>query len=278
MAMNEPATPILEIEEKPPIQSEFLMKDEAPSEDGRYVSEEIYWAEYYDRGDFSYEWNDGRLEVKPMTDYAQFRLYLWFLALLKDFLHVNPIARMIGLEVGFRMALLHKVAIRKPDLGVVLNSNSVPLGDKDRSYQGIFDLCIESLSDSTKKEVERDTVEKKEEYAAAGVAEYYILDETSGETAFYRLNRSGVYAPIAARGGIVRSGVLPGFQFRLADLYSLPEPPQMIDDAVYNSFISPYFRAERLRAEQANRRAEDEKARAERYAAMLKSLGVALDE
>jgi hypothetical protein len=37
----------------------------------------------------------------------------------------------------------------------------VPLGDKDRSYHGIFDLRIESLSDSSEKEVERDTVVKK---------------------------------------------------------------------------------------------------------------------
>lgn len=58
----------------------------------------------------------------------------------------------------------------------MLNSNSVPLGDKDRSYKGVFDLCIESVSDATRGETERDTVTKKREYAAGGVQEYYILE------------------------------------------------------------------------------------------------------
>ena len=145
---------------------------EEQSEDGRYVSEEVYWAEYYERGDVSYEWNNGRLEETPVADYAQFRLYLWFLGLVKDYLHVHSTGRMIGLEMGFRMMLLNRIAIRKPDLAIVLNTNPIPLRDKDRSYRGIFDLCIESLSDSTPKEVERDTVTKRLEYATAGVQEY----------------------------------------------------------------------------------------------------------
>ena len=286
---------------------------ESGSEAGRYVPEEIYWSDYYDRGDISYEWNNGYLEEKPVADYAQFRLYLWFLGLVKDFLHVHPIGRMIGLEMGFRMALWNRVTIRKPDLAVVLNINPVPLRDKDRSYRGIFDLCIESLSDSTQKEVERDTVTKRLEYAAAGVREYFILDERQTETAFYQLTPGGVYVPIRPVDGIIHSQVLPGFQFRLTDLYRLPEPPELVTDPVYRDFTSPFLRAERERAEREQERAEREWARAEqeharaeaatqaaqwanqekeqerrratqaeaqaaRYAAMLKALGVAVDE
>jgi Uma2 family endonuclease len=279
---------------------------ENESEDGLYVSEELYWAEYYERGDFSYEWNNGYLEEKPVGDYAQYQLYLWFSALLKDFLHVNPIARMIGLEMGFRMKLPKKVTIRKPDLGVVLNSNIAPLGDRERSYKGIFDLCIESISDSTRKMMEHDTVTKKLEYAAAGVTEYYILDEQGRETAFYRLSSQGVYTPISPQNGVIRSTVLPGFQWRVADLYSLPEPPQLIEDPVYRTFASPYFRAERVRAEEERVRAEKERVRAEeeraraeeangraqqletkllreqrraeQYAVQLKALGIEIDE
>lgn len=258
--------------------------EEPRSEDGRYVSEEQYWAEYYEDPDFHYEWNNGRLEEKPVGDYGQYRLYFWFINLLNDFLHVSPIARMIGLEMGFRMVLPHKTVIRKPDLGVVLNSNVVPLGDRDRSYKGIFDLCIESVSTSSKKETARDTVVKKNEYAAGGVAEYYILDEAGGETAFYRLS-NGVYVPIPPQNGVIRSTILPGFQFRLADLYRLPEPPQLVEDEVYQSFVSPFLRAERIRAEQERQRAEHaearllrEQQRAERYATLLKERGIAVDE
>lgn len=233
------------------------------SEAGRYVPEEVYWSDYYDRGDISYEWNNGYLEEKPVADYAQFRLYLWFLGLVKDFLHVNAIGRMIGLEMGFRMALRTGVAIRKPDLAVVLNNNPVALRDKDRSYRGIFDLCIESISDSSQGEVERDTVTKRLEYAAAGVREYFILDERALETAFYQLVPGGIYVPIQPVDGIIRSQVLPGFQFRLDDLYRLPDPPTLVTDPVYQDYTSPFLRAERERTEREWERAERERARAE---------------
>lgn len=265
------------LDEKSPLQN-GAAHSELGSEHGRYVSEERYWAEYYENSDFPYEWNNGRLEKKPVPDYAQFRLYLWFLGIAKDFLHVTESGRLIGLELGFRMALAQKVTIRKPDLAIVLNTNPIPLLDKDRSYKGIFNVCIESISDSTREEVKRDTIVKWEEYAAAGVQEYYILDERGVETEFYQLSERGVYVPIQPIKGVIHSQVLPGFQFRLADLYRLPEPPQLIEDPVYQGFVSPFLRAERLRAEAAMQRAEDERQRAEHYAGILKAMGIDVAE
>ena len=252
------------------------------------VSEAIYWEKYYDSADVRYEWNNGQLEVMPMSDYAKFVMYLWFLDVLRDFLHVQPIARIIGLEVGFRLAWATKATIRKPDLVLVLNSNRVPLAEHDRSYRGVFDLCIESLSDSSQTEIDRDTVTKLAEYAAVGVQEYYILDERGIETQFYRLTRNGRYEPLPRNNGVVRSVVLPGFQFRVSDLYDQPTPPQMVQDPVYSAFISPLYRAERLRADQERERAEQAEARAEqaearvtqerqradRYAALLEAAGL----
>jgi Uma2 family endonuclease len=233
----------------------------------RYVPEALYWERYYEYPDINFEWNNGQLEVVPMADYAKYMMYLWFLDILRDFLQVHPIARIIGLEVGFRLALPTKTTIRKPDLGVVLNSNPVPLGDHDRSYRGVFDLCIESLSDSSQTEIDRDTIIKRDEYAGAGVQEYYILDERGIETQFYQLTRRGLYQPMPRTNGVIRSRVLPGFQFRVQDLYNQPTAPQMVQDPLYNTFVSPLYRAERLRAEQAE-------ARADHYAALLKAAGL----
>ncbi|MCP4110501.1 MAG: Uma2 family endonuclease [Desulfobacteraceae bacterium] len=107
------------------------------------------------------------------------------------------------LEFGFRMALPGKTTIRKPDMAVVLNNNPAILHLDDRTYAGIFDLCIEALSDSTKKAKERDTIVKKGEYELAGVREYYILDGKRKDTGFYRLNKWGLYEDIKpGRGGI----------------------------------------------------------------------------
>ena len=239
-----------------------------------YVSEALYWEKYYAEPDINYEWNNGQLEVVPVTDYAKYMMYLWFLDVLRDFLHVQPVAKIIGLEMGFRLALPTKTTVRKPDLGLVLHTNPGPLEDHDRSYHGIFDLCVESLSDSNQGEIDRDTIVKRAEYAAVGVQEYYILDERGIETHFDQLTRRGVYQPLPRTDGIIRSRVLPGFQFRVQDLYTKPAAPQMVQDPVYNTFISPLYRAERLRAEQAETRAEQERQRAEHYATLLKAAGL----
>ncbi|HRJ40919.1 MAG: Uma2 family endonuclease [Caldilineaceae bacterium] len=232
-----------------------------------FVPEALYWEKYYSFPDIGYEWNNGQLEEIPPTDYAKYMMYVWFLNALNKFLQVEPIARIIGLKMGFRMALPTKTTIRRPDLGVVLNSNPIPLGDHDSSYGGIFDICIESLSDGNQTEIDRDALIKREEYATAGVQEYYLLDERGIETQFYGLVRRGVYAPLPRVDGIVRSQVLPGFQFRVADLYDKPGPAQMVADPVYGNFIAPLVRAERQRAEAAE-------ARTEQYAALLKAAGL----
>ena len=229
----------------------------------KYVTEEEYWAIYYDHAEGNYEWNNGYLEEKPMATIIQFRIYSWFLELLKDFLYVYNIGKLTGLEIGFRLNLGHKTTIRKPDLGVVLDSNPIPAADKDRTYQGIFDLCIESLSDSKQSEIERDTVHKKAEYAQVGVPEYYIFDDSGEETAFYSLNALGVYVPIQPVNGVIKSKILPGFQFRVDDLYTCPRLATLATDPIYSAFASPEYRVERRRADEASLLAEEERQRAE---------------
>ncbi len=224
------------------------------------VSEAEYWEKYYDYvgpNDHQYEWNNGYLEEKPMPDKVSFWMYKWFFKLLDSFLEVWPQADIIGLEMGFRLVLPHKTVIRKPDLGVVLNSNPVPLGRRHQSYHGIFDICLESLSYSSPSEIKRDTVTKKLEYAQAGVKEYYILDarDEGEETAFYQLTPGGVYVPIPPTSeGLIGSKVLPGFQFRWADLQRQPTLTEMSDDPAYQAFALPALQAER-RARQAEREA-----------------------
>ncbi len=228
--------------------------------DGLAVTEEVYWARYYDAADVSYEWNNGILEEKPVSDYRTVTIYRWFLMLLQAYLEANPIAKLLLLETGFRLALPDKTTIRKPDLFVVRNDNPVPMRDTDRSFRGICDLCVEALSDSSKAEMERDTIIKKQEYAQIGVKEYYILDWDE-RTVFYRRTSAGAYEPILPDAeGVLRSEVLPGFQFRVADLRNQPSMEEMAEDPVYRHFVLLKYQAV--------------KERAERYAAKLRELGI----
>ena len=210
------------------------------SEDGLRVSEAVYWEKYYNHGQFNYEWNHGILEKVPVSDYLEYQLYEWFLAILREYLRTHPIGRAIALETGFTIGRNSKGkrAIRKPDLGVVLDNNPEPLGNDDKSYKGTFDLCVESVSTSSRREFERDTIIKKREYANAGVQEYFILDPRKKHQHFYRLVRRGVYRPISPTpDGIIQSHVLPGFQFRLQDLDKRPSLEDMAHDPVYQGFI-----------------------------------------
>ena len=262
------------------------------SEDGNYVSEETYWAEYYEHPDFNYEWNNGILEEKSGTTAKQYSTYDWFNKLLREFIAVKPIARKLGLKFGFRLSLPKKVTIRKPDLFVVCNDNPIGIKGDDHTYRGICDLCVESLSDSTRREVEHDTVHKKFEYNLVGVREYYILDPSGEHMKFFRRTESGDYIEFdAGPEKIIRSQVLPGFQFCIADLIRKPRLVDLIDDEVYQGFVLPEYQAARRRAEQETHRAEQEYQRAEqnqqlveqerrhreRLAARLRALGITDD-
>jgi Uma2 family endonuclease len=222
---------------------------EPVSHAGRRVTEDQYWRDYYLQSDIQYEWNNGLLEEKPVSDYQTFLIYHWLTRLLDHFLKTRPIAKLVGLDMGFRLPLPTGTVIRKPDLAVVHNDNPSVLLPLDCSYHGVYDLCIEALSDKARSGILRDTVQKKAEYQAGGVPEYYILHQAIEHQFFYTRNARGLYVPIQAVDGVIRSQVLPGFQFRIADLCGLPEDEALRDDPVYADFVLPAWREDRLRAE-----------------------------
>ncbi|WP_020502882.1 Uma2 family endonuclease [Lamprocystis purpurea] len=230
----------------------------ARSADGLLVSEAVYWTTYYLESDHHYEWNNGRLEEKPVSDYETFLVYAWFSELVRHFLRTHPCAQLVGLEMGFRLPLPSGTVIRKPDFGVVRNDNPQPLLPLDCSYRGVFDLCIEALSDQERSGIERDTVIKKAEYAAGGVPEYYILHKHPDHQAFYTRTAAGLYTPIAPQAGVICSRVLPGLQFRPTDLARRPELETLRDDPVYAGFVLPGWRADREQAATEARRADAE--------------------
>ena len=239
------------------------------SEDGKRVSKERYWAEYYEHPDFVYEWNNGILEVKPMAKINQSDMYRWMLRLLESYLRVYPIATLIMLEIGFEVPIGSGERVRIPDLGVVRNDNPIPAEPEDHNYAGTFDLCIESLSDSNSKQITRDVDGKRLEYAQGGVREYYILDDRRNRhMKFFYLTPNGFYQSIPPTSeGVIRSSVLPGFQFLVDDLYSQPSLTELVDDPIYEKFIWPEYRQEQERADLAEQQANS-------YAEKLRELGI----
>ncbi len=242
-------------------------------DDGRCVTLEEYWARWYENPypdiDVSYEWNNGRLEAKPLPNKPQLDLYNWFLQLLLRYLSTFPIAELINLETGFVLTMEDpaepsevREAVRKPDIGVILNSNPVPWGGIDqRHFDGVCDMVVEAVSDSTRAELLRDTEEKRRDYALAGVKEYYILYPGREHMRFYRLIASGRYQEIQPNAeGVVASKLLPGLQFRMQDLRRQRDLVELALDDVYSGYVIPDHKIAVNRAEAEVQRADAEAA------------------
>ncbi len=268
-----------------PAHTEWLYEDDPPPpHDGMAVSEADYWRHYAEWPEVTCEWHNGRLEIKGVSDWATILLFQWFTGLIRYYLDSHRGGQLTNQELGFSFSLavrgVNRRSIRRPDTAVILPGNPLWLQPRDRSYRGIFDLCLEALSDSDPKQKARDQVVKYREYAQAGVPEYYILAADLADCAFYRREPQGLYQPILSdQQGIMASTALPGLRWRWDDLTRQPSLNALLADPVYQDYVLPELslaRAEKAaaleQAEQATRRAEQEAQRAEQASARATQL------
>ena len=129
-------------------------------------------------------------------------------------------------RVGFDMAvrLPQRPSGRVPDVFFVARDR---LGIIGPTYlDGPPDLAVEIISrDST----DRDWRDKFDEYQAAGVAEYLIVDPFARALSLYRL-KDGRYVKVEPDGGRLRFEAVPGFWLEEAWLFG--EPPVKISAAL----------------------------------------------
>jgi Uma2 family endonuclease len=150
---------------EPPVRTEQRLR----------MSYEEYLA-YVDDSTHS-EWVDGEVTIfmPPTLRHQMISSMLMFV--LTGFLRFHRLG--IVLHKPFEMKLRAGRSYREPDLLIILNENRARL-TKHR-LEGPADVLIELLSPES---LGRDRIEKRQEYEAAGVREYWIIDATA--------NRSGV--------------------------------------------------------------------------------------
>ena len=166
------------------------------------------------------EWVDGEVVIHmPPKDRHQaivgflgtlLRLFVDFFRLGK--LRVAP----------FEMKLYAGGPSREPDVLFVSNENRSRLTE-DR-LAGAADLVVEVISEDS---VSRDRVKKFNEYQAAGVREYWVIDSRPNKPIadFFVADAQGKFQPASVdANGIYRSSVLSGFWLRVDWLWE-PELP-----------------------------------------------------
>ncbi len=106
--------------------------------------------------------------------------------------------------------------VYQPDLLVVLNAH---IERMQRTHiKGAPDLIVEVLSRSTAK---LDLVDKRYDYAAAGVSEYWIIDPETQTVEIYALESGALSLKLTAReSGTVTSIVLPHLSIDLTQLFA----------------------------------------------------------
>lgn len=157
------------------------------------------------------EFTDGFLEILPMpTDRHQTLLKYLFLA-LNAFL--DPRGGVVQFAV-LRLRL-RPGKICEPDLLALLDAEDARR--EDRFWTGA-DLLAEVVS---KDKPSRDLVQKKREYAKAGMPEYWIVNPMQESVIVYRLQgKRYVRHGLFRRGQRATSALLPGFSVNVTALFN----------------------------------------------------------
>lgn len=108
---------------------------------------------------------------------------------------------------------------REPDLLVVAHEHLARL--RETYLDGPADLVVEIISPES---AQRDRGEKFDEYEAAGVPEYWLIDTEEEQAEFYRLAEGRYRLARTDAEGLYHSVVLEGFWLQADWLWREPLP------------------------------------------------------
>lgn len=113
------------------------------------------------------EFSTGRLEFLPMPTPAHQRIVFFLQRLLWTFVTERNLGEVLAAPLRVR---LWPGKFREPDIVLVIAEH---LAQQGKQYWENVDLVMEVVSPD---DPDRDYVQKRQEYAAAGIAEYWIVD------------------------------------------------------------------------------------------------------
>ncbi len=153
------------------------------------------------------EFDDGLLEFPPMPTMSHQDIVLFLYSLLKTFVATNGLGKVYVAPLRIK---LWARKYREPDIIFLAQAR---LAQTKGSYPTGADLVMEVVS-GTGIDRQRDLVVKRQEYAEAGIPEYWIVDPEEAQITVCSLpdggeeyEEAGVYGP----GERAESVLLAGF-------------------------------------------------------------------
>ncbi len=187
-----------------------LLADLLPSQG--YWSDDAYlWLT--DQSNRLVEFTDGCIQELPMPTFAHQAVLLFLYDLFRDYLQPRGGIVMVA---ALRMRL-REGKFREPDLLLLRDRGDARC--QDRYWLGA-DLVAEVVS---RDNPQRDLVEKRLDYAKAGIPEYWIVDPRFETIAVLAL-QSGTYAEhgVFGRGATATSALLDDFDVDVAAVFDAP--------------------------------------------------------
>ncbi len=169
----------------------------------RKLSEEEFLA--WCAEDTKAEWVDGQVIMMSPANTAHVRLTTFLLRVLSTFVEEHDLGEIFGTELAARITPRSR---RVPDVLFVAKErlkNVLPA-----HVEGPPDLIVEVVSPDS---VERDWRDKYDDYQAAGVREYWVVDPGHQRVEAYQLVE-GAYQHLIHEQGRIASLVIPGFYLR----------------------------------------------------------------
>lgn len=178
-------------------------------EQGEWTDEEYLW--FTDHTNRLIELTDGYLEPLPMPTKQHQILSSFLFCVLKAFL--EPRGGMV-LYAALRLRL-RTGRFREPDVLAVLDAKDPRC--ENRFWLGA-DLVAEIVSED---DPDRDLVQKKRDYAQAGIPEYWIVNPLDESVTVYRLQaKRYVRHGLFRRGDQATSALLPGFTLDVTGMFN----------------------------------------------------------
>lgn len=164
------------------------------------------------------EWVDGEILVMSPSNWQHQDLIAWLTGILRYFIDGRGLGRVVAAPFQIKLPG-PRGSSREPDILYIATDNP---GTLHRTlFEGAPDLAIEIVSPES---VNRDHVEKFNEYEHAGVREYWVIDPQERRADFFTLSGAGHFVPIPVQGGAVESALLPGLHLNVQWLFAEPLP------------------------------------------------------